>query len=182
MIRTFALLLSVFALPVALLGCGPGSGIPTENVSDYHVTFVDADASASCSEDIIADADGHEEYSETYRVHWIDGPDEPRVDIWWKERGAADSEYRYFAAGNQEGSLDEGVINYAGGLYQETRGGALVEYRIEGRAPTRFGDSMPNGTEEYIVERTDGDTDVAIGCVYTLHYNGNRANEQDTAD
>ncbi len=181
MIRTLVLLALALPLPLALLGCNPGATIPSENVRDYHVTFVDADASESCSDDIKAEADGHEEYSETYRIHWVDGPDQTRVDIWWKERGAADLDYRYFAAGTQEGTLDEGAINYAGGLYEETRGSAIVTYRIEGRAPTRFGDSLPNGTEEYVI--TDStESEYRIGCVYTLYYNGNLASPQDGVD
>ena len=178
MIRTFVLSALALLLPVALLGCNLGANIPTENVRDYHVTFVDADASESCSDDIKAEADAHEEYSETYRVHWVDGPDETRVDIWWKDRGGADMDYRYFAAGTQEGTLDEGAINYAGGLYEETRGSAIVTYRIEGRAPTRFGDSLPNASEEYII--TDStESEYRVGCVFTLFYNGNLAADQD---
>lgn len=173
------LLVLLVAAPCAVAGgCTGGTEIPTENVRDYHVTFVDASASTSCSEDIQAEAEGHEEYSETYRLHWVDGPDEPRVDLWWKPRGDADTAYRFFASGTQEGTLDEGAITYAGGTYDETRGSAVVSYRIEGRAPTRFGDSLPNATEEYVIMDSTSD-DYEIGCVFTLFYEGNLAAEQD---
>ena len=179
MIRSLVLFLSVLALPLAVLGCGPGGGVPTENVRDYHVEFQDAAASASCSEALQEEAEAHSAYTLTYRVHWIDGPDEPRVDLWWKEFGGADGDYRYFASGNQEGDLDVGVINYAGGSYEELRGEDVVTYRVEGRAPTRFNDSIPDATEEFIIEATDDDVGYPLGCAYTLSYDGNLANEQD---
>jgi hypothetical protein len=177
--RPTLILALLICLPASLVACAGGSGIPTDNVRDYHVTFVDATASESCTDDMKAEADGHEEFSETYRIHWVDGWDEARVDLYWKARGDADNTFQYFAAGTQEGTLDEGAITYAGGTYEEDKESGRVSYRIEGRASTRFGDTLPNSTEEYVITDSTEPGNFPIGCVFTLHYEGNLASEQD---
>ena len=162
-----------------LAACNPDAAIPTENVRDYNVRFHSADASESCPDALHQEAAALEEYSETYRVHWVDGPEENRIDMYWKDRGGADGDYSFFASGTLEGTLDDGVIVYAGGSYEENRPEAQVTYRVEGRARTRFADELPDSTEEYIITASTDSANYPVGCVYTLHFDGNLASEQD---
>ena len=178
MTRIAAVAIAVF-LTVASAGCGGGARYPTDNIRDYHVTFHAADASESCPQEMKDEAAGLQEYSQTYRIHWLNGPDDNTVDLYWKARGDADSAYSFFASGTLEGSLDDGAVNYAGGSYEENRGAAQVTYRIEGRARTRFSDELPDSTEEYIITASSDTASYPVGCVYTLYYDGNLASEQD---
>lgn len=168
----------LLVLPL-LVACDDGSGIPSTNVRDYHVTFTDAFASSSCPEPLHSDADAHEEYSQTYRIHFVDGPDEARVDLYWKSRGDADSAFVYFAGGVMTGTLDEGNFDYAGGSYEETRGSDQLVYRVEGTSRVRFADELVGGIEEFIVEDSSNTADYPIGCVYTLEYTGDLASATD---
>lgn len=170
---------TLVVVALGLAGCGGGTSIPSTNVRDYHVAFSTAEASESCPQAIQDDAEAHSEFTLTYRIHWVDGPDEARVDLYWKARGDADSSYAFFAAGTLEGTLDDGAINYAGGAYEEDRSGARVTYRVEGRARLRFSDEIPDSTEDYVIEDSTATAEFPIGCVYTLHYNGDLASEQD---
>jgi len=172
-VNRLALLL---VLPLALVACDMGDGIPDTNIRDYHVEFASAAGNDACGD---LDGSAHEAFSMTYRIHWPD-PDEAEVDLYWKRRGDADSTYSFFAAGTMAGTLDEGAIQYAGGPYEEDKGGARVTYKIEGRAPLRFSDQIPDGSETYII--TDS-TDAAfpIGCGYTVSFEGNLASEQDAS-
>jgi len=172
---------SLVVLALLLGGCGGGSSIPTTNVRDYHITFSAAEASESCSQGIQDDAVGHTEFTLTYRIHWVDGPDEARVDLYWKARGDADSTYSFFASGTLEGTLDDGAIVYAGGSFEEDRAGARVTYRVEGRPRLRFSDQIPDSTEDYVIQDSTDTAEFPIGCVYTLHFNGDLAAEQDAA-
>lgn len=168
------------ALPL-LSACDDDSQIPTTHVRDYHVTFTSAAASSSCPEDLHAEAAGHEEYTQTYRIHFVDGPDEPVVDYYWKARGDADSAFTFFAAGMMLGTLDEGNFDYAGGSYEETRGSDQLTYRVEGSSGIRFADELTAGVEEYIIEDSSNTADYPIGCVFTLEYSGNLASGDDDA-
>jgi hypothetical protein len=171
-----------------LSACPEGGGIPNTHVRDYHVTFAGAFASSSCPEAMHTQAAAHIEYTQTYRIHYVDGPDEATVDFYWKLRGDADSTFSFFAAGLMTGSLDEGNFDYAGGSYEEERGSDQLTYRIEGSVPVRFGDSLggdpsnPLGIEEFIIEDSSNTADYPIGCVYSLEFSGDLAGATDQGD
>ncbi|MEE2828544.1 MAG: hypothetical protein VX498_05110 [Myxococcota bacterium] len=181
MFRRFAAL-AVLVLPL-LVACGDGDGIPNTNVVDYHVTFTGAQASSSCPQPLHDEAtvasQEENQFTETYRIHFVEGPDEPRVDYYWKERGSSDSSYVFFAAGILQGTLDQGNLDYAGGSFDETRGSDQLTYRIEGRSGSRFSDELVNGSEDYIIENSSNTADYPIGCVYTVYYSGNLASGTD---
>ncbi len=176
-------------LPFALLlaGCPDESGIPTENVDDYRMTFSAAEASSSCTDDIQTEAASFEEFSLIYRVHHVEvAADEPeavvtnsRVDLYWREQGSNEDDFKYFAAGQLEGSQETGIFTYAATRLQEVRGGETVWYDIEGRAPVRFTDEITNATEDFIIVDPPASDGPPVGCVYTLHYDGTRLTGDD---
>ncbi len=175
------LVLLAACLPL-LSACAEGDGIPTLHVRYYHVTFTSASASVSCPEAMHTEAAAHVEYTQTYRVHYVDGPDEDAVDFYWKQRGDADSTFSFFAAGLMTGSLDEGNFDYAGGSYEEERGSDQLTYRIEGSVGVRFADELTTGIEEFIIEDSSNTADYPIGCVYALDYSGNLAGATEQGD
>lgn len=170
--------LPLAALPLVLAACSSGGGVPDTNVRDYHVEFDAAEGNDACEEAL--DGSAHEAFSLTYRIHWLD-PEDVDVDLYWKRRGDADSTYSFFAAGTISGTLDEGAIAYAGGPYEEDKAGARVTYKIEGRAPLRFSDQIPDGTETFIITDSTNTSDYPIGCAYTVSYEGSLAAEQDAS-
>ena len=179
----FRLLAAFLALSLPLLSaCTDGDGIPTTHVRDYHVTFTGASASSSCPEAMHTEAAAHAEFTQTYRIHYVDGPEEDTVDLYWKKRGDADSTFSFFAAGLMTGSLDEGNFDYAGGSYEEERGSDQLTYRIEGSVGVRFADELTSGIEEFIIEDSSNTADYPIGCVYSLEYSGNLAGATDQGD
>ena len=175
------LVLLATCLPL-LSSCDDGDGIPNLHVRDYHVTFTGAWASPSCPEAMHTEAAAHTENTQTYRIHYVDGPDEAAVDLYWKQRGDADSTFSFFAAGLMTGSLDEGNFDYAGGSYEEERGSDQLTYRIEGSVGVRFADELTTGIEEFIIEDSSNTADYPIGCVYGLEYSGNLAGATDQGD
>jgi hypothetical protein len=162
--------------------CSDDDGIPTTHVRDYHVTFTGATASSSCPEAMHTEAAAHAEYTQTYRIHYVDGPEEATVDMYWKQRGDADSTFSFFAAGLMTGSLDEGNFDYAGGSYEEERGNDQLTYRIEGSVGVRFADELTSGIEHFIIEDSSNTADYPIGCVYSLEFDGNLAGATDQGE
>jgi hypothetical protein len=167
----------VLLFAALLLGCPAGGAIPSDNVSDYRITFREAEATGSCSDDAIGTADAWEERSLVYRVHWVDGPTEPRVDLYWRNNGDNDADFRWFGSGNLEGTLESGVFVYAGRGFREERSTGSVYFDIEGRAPVRFADEIASGTEEYVVVEPSNAEGYVVGCVFTLRFDGAALNE-----
>jgi hypothetical protein len=165
----------IFAFALALVACDLGDGIPDTNVFDYHVDFDSARGNEACQEDL--DGSAHVPFSLTYRIHFPDVED-TKVDLYWKRRGDANSTYSFFASGTITGTRDPGAIVYAGGPYEEDKGGARVSFKIEGRAELRFGDKLPDGSETYIITDSTDTARYPIGCAYTLSYEGELAAEQ----
>ncbi len=161
---------------LSLAACGPGSSVPDFNNLDFHIDFLEFEGNESCGDEI--NEAGFEPFSLTYRIHQPDEED-PQVRLYWKARGDADSTYSFFAEGTISGDFSEGAIAYAGGPYEEDKAGARVTYKIEGRAPLRFNDAIPDGTETFIITDSTSTSDYPIGCAYTLHYEGELAAEQD---
>lgn len=161
---------------VLLAGCGGDASIPTTNIEDYRVTFSTASASESCAQATKDEADSFEPYSLIYRVHWPEGADSNRVDLWWRAEGDSDSDFFYFASGSMQGELNAGSIGYAGYGLSERRTDGTVYFDIDGVLQVRFTDEISAGTESYtIVEPTNADG-YHVGCVYTMEYAGNALN------
>lgn len=184
--------MKLLLLPAALLlaACPAESSIPTVDVEDFRMTFSAAEASASCTDDIRAEADTFEEFSLVYRVHYVDRVEEAegdeqevvtnsRVDVYWREQGTNEEDFTYFAAGSVETSAESGILEYAATRLSEERGDNRVYYDIEGRAPLRFGDEVSNGTEDYIITEPAAANGPPLGCVYTLHFDGTRLTSED---
>lgn len=177
-----AALVPLVLLLSMLVACGDGESIPTVDTKDYHVTFTSASASTSCPEAMHTEAAAHQEYTQTYRIHHVDGADSEAVDFYWKARGDSDSTYSFFAAGLMVGSYDEGNFDYAGGSYEEERGTDIITYRVEGSVGVRFGDELVAGQEAFVIEDSSNTAEYPIGCVYTLEYSGNLAGATDQGD
>ncbi|MCO4773024.1 MAG: hypothetical protein KDA24_23525 [Deltaproteobacteria bacterium] len=162
-----------------LCGCPSESLVPEgADTRDFRVTFTDADATESCGQGVIDDANNHEEYSELYRFWWPDGVDTANFEVWWRFESEADEDYRFFARGSMEGLLNEGVLVYAGGPFTEGRSSGDVRFTIEGSTTVRFDDELFGGSEEYIISDSNADG-ILPGCVYTLGYTGRLLAEQD---
>lgn len=167
---------------VALLGCPEESVVPSgDDTRDYRITFVEADASERCAQSVKDEANNFNEFSQIYRVWFPSGLGTADFEVWWKLESESDGDLRFFSRGTMEGSLDQGVLDYAGGPYFEERSDGNVEFTIEGRATSRFSDELFGGREEYIIADSDSD-DAPTGCVFTLGYTGRLVAEQDAAE
>jgi len=171
-------------IPLMLLGvgCTTGPVIPSDNVQDYRMTFFGASASDSCSDDIKAEADTWEENSLIYRVHFVDGPDSARIDVWWRGAGSSESDFTFFGAGTLDGTLESGVFQYGSSGFQEERDTGTVWYDIDGRAPVRFTDEISQGSEDFVITQPTSADGFAVGCVFTVLFNGARLNENDVTE
>lgn len=171
-------------LPLILLGAGcvTGPTVPTDNVEDYRITYFGASASESCSDDIKAEADTFEEFSLIYRVHWVEGDESSRIDVWWRSSGTAEDDFTFFAAGQLDGTLESGVFQYGSSGFQEERDTGTVWYDIDGRAPVRFTDEISQGSEDFVITQPTSADGYPVGCVYTLNFNGARLNENDVTE
>lgn len=168
-------------LLIVLVGCADESGVPTENISDFRMTFESAEASSSCTSDIAAEAEAFAEFSQIYRIHFPLAEDDPsRIDLYWKAEGDPDDQFSYFAAGTIDGNgLDGGSVTYGGGPFSQERGsGETVTYEIEGAARASFGDLWDAASEEYVFVGSDS-SDFPAGCIFTVHYAGALLAEQE---
>ena len=170
----------VLSAPLALLaGCAGENSVPTENVQDFRVTFMNTDsdpvtASTSCSDAIVAEAAAFAERSVIYRIHFPDGEEGLRLDMYVREEGTTVQDFGYFASGILEGSLESGNISYAGGPYKDDdrSDNATVWYEVEGEARTSFGDLWDRGAESYIVTDSTNQEAYANGCTFTMPFEG----------
>ena len=161
-----------------LIGCPSESLVPSgADTRDFRITFTDADATESCGQSVIDEANNHEEYSELYRLWWPDGVDSSSFEVWWRFESESDEEYRFFARGSMDGLLNQGVLTYAGGPFTEARSSGDVRFTVEGNTTIRFEDELFGGSEEYIISDSDVDG-LLSGCVYTLGYTGRLLAEQ----
>lgn len=154
--------------------------MPTEDIRDFRMTFSAADASSSCSEDVVQAAESFAEYSQIYRVHFpLAGEDDSRIDLYWKAEGDPDDNFSFFASGTVDGNgLDGGAITYAGGPFSQERGdGATVTYEIEGSGRAAFGDLWDNAREEYVFVSSDS-ASYPAGCIFGMDYEGALLAEQ----
>ena len=165
-----------------LLGCPDESVVPSgEDARDYRITFTEADASERCAQSVKDEANNFEEFSQVYRVWFPSGIGTADFEVWWKLESESDEDFRFFSRGTMDGSLDQGVLDYAGGPYYEERSDGDVEFTVEGRATTRFSDELFGGREEYIVGESDSD-DAPTGCVFALGYTGRLIAEQEPVE
>ena len=172
-----------------LAACAPESTVPTENVTDYEITYVSARASDSCGADLQAEAAGEAEtwrddaYKLIYRFYRlsddVDGDGEAdelsnEVEVYWRNQFTNDDDFIWFGQGLYQGDPDSGSFTYGARSFQEDRGGNSVYYDVEGRVTVRLTDELRNGVEDYIVvpPTNDGPHDFEVGCVYTLEYTG----------
>lgn len=172
-----------------LAACAAESTVPTDNVTDYEVTFLKASASDSCGADLKAEANAEEarwkedEYTVIYRFYRLsedtDGDGEANeltneVEVYWREQFTNEEDFVWFGQGMLEGDMDTGVFTYGARSFREERGDNTVYYDIEGRAAVRLSDQLRHGVEDYIIvpPTNDAPQDFEVGCVYSLEYEG----------
>lgn len=170
--------LPALALALTLAGCSTGSsGVPTDNVRDYRISFTAADANASCPAEVTDWVDGFTEYAEVYRIHSPEGDESLRVDLYARSEEQGDDEFRFFAAGTLDGPWEQSsLIVYAGGTWRDHRDGGTVDFDIEGRTATPFEGELRNGRETYDVRAAT--VEGYDGCTFTLSYEGRLLDEE----
>jgi len=170
--------LSLFLL--LAVGCDGGWSVPGIDTQDFRITFQSAVASPSCGEADAEDptamvraASNFEEFEQIYRIHFPDGSNDPRFDLYWKAESDKESSFTFFAAGTLiDGTMETGSLSYAGGAFQEDRSQGRVTFEIDGRVRTEQLGQWKDGYEDFIITDSTNSEAYPVGCVFTVNYEG----------
>lgn len=174
----------VALLPLAALvaGCPSEAFVPSgADTRDFRITFEAADASPSCPQSVLDEANNFEAFDHLYRFWFPEGLETESIEVWWRFESDSDADFSFFARGTFAGTLTDGFIEYAGGPYTEARESGEIRYTIEGSTRVQFADSLPAGVEQYVISDSTSE-DAVAGCTYSLDYTGQLLAEGDGSE
>jgi len=167
------------------MGCDSGWSVPDTDTQDFRISFLSAETTESCGDDgaedptaMVRAKNNFEPFEQIYRIHFPEGQEHPRFDLYWKSEGGTESDFSFFAAGTLQGSMEQGSLTYAGGAFQEDRTQGRVTFEIDGRVSAGGLAGWDAGREEYIITDSTNNDAYPVGCVFTLSYEGSSLAEQ----
>ncbi|HCP47783.1 MAG TPA: hypothetical protein DIU15_17210, partial [Deltaproteobacteria bacterium] len=107
--------LSLCALLLA--GCDGDWTVPETNTQDFRISFTEAEVTDSCvnAQDgepeqdptaMVRASDNFDPFEQIYRIHFPEGSEDPRFDLYWKHEGDRESDFAFFAAGTLQGTME----------------------------------------------------------------------------